>query len=202
MRRSAILIALALAGCGPPDQQVAIRFEASADGRPLSCANDAEGQRLSDLRFFIHDIELLTADGDAERVTLDVAPPWQNKNVALVDLEDGSGTCDTGSPMTHSAITGKVPAGDYIAMRFILGVPFDLNHADPAIAERGPALKEFLPHLKLLDGENRGYVLIEITPDRLRGEWYHVATVYRRTAEERRAAAFVCERGSSRLVAG
>jgi alkaline phosphatase D len=72
--------------------------------------------------------------------------------------------------------------------------------ADPVIAERGPALKEFLPHLKLLDGENRGYMLIEITPERLRGEWYHVATVYQRTAEERRAAAFVCERGSSRLM--
>jgi alkaline phosphatase D len=73
-------------------------------------------------------------------------------------------------------------------------------YADPAIAEAGPALKEFLPHLKLLDGENRGYVLIEITPQRLRGEWYHVPTVYQRSAEERRAAAFVCERGSSRFI--
>ena len=72
-------------------------------------------------------------------------------------------------------------------------------YADPALAELGPALKEFLPHLKLLDGENRGYVLIEITPGRLLGEWYHVPTVYQRSAEERRAAAFVCERGSSRL---
>jgi phosphodiesterase/alkaline phosphatase D-like protein len=66
--------------------------------------------------------------------------------------------------------------------------------------ERAPLLRTFLPHLKFLDGDNRGYVLIDLTPKQIRADWYHVPTVLERTDAERRAASFVCEKGSSRLV--
>jgi alkaline phosphatase D len=72
--------------------------------------------------------------------------------------------------------------------------------SDPMIRERAPAFGGLLPHLRFLDGDSRGYVLIDITRDRLRGEWYFVPDVRVRSAAEERAAAFVCERGSSRLV--
>ena len=55
-------------------------------------------------------------------------------------------------------------------------------------------------HLKFLDGESRGYVLLDIAPDRLLADWYFVPTVTERTDREFKAAGFVCERGSSRLV--
>jgi hypothetical protein len=32
-------------------------------------------------------------------------------------------------------------------------------------------------------------------------EWYHLRTITERTADETKAASFVCERGSSRVVA-
>jgi alkaline phosphatase D len=72
--------------------------------------------------------------------------------------------------------------------------------ASPAMREHAPLLRTFLPHLKFLDGDSRGYVLIDMTPTRIQADWYFVPTVEERTAAETRAAGFVCERGSSHLV--
>jgi uncharacterized repeat protein (TIGR04052 family) len=145
MRWTALLIALALASCGKSaNQAITIRFQAVADGKPLTCTTGPEGRTLGDLRFFVHDVALLTADGKVIPVTLDSAPPWQSAQVVLVDLEDGQGGCDTGSPMMHAAVTGHAPAGAYSGLRFTLGVPFALNHADPAVAE--PPLDQTVMH--------------------------------------------------------
>jgi alkaline phosphatase D len=62
------------------------------------------------------------------------------------------------------------------------------------------ALRPLARHLKFLEGESRGYVLLDITSDTLIAEWYLVPTVTERTDREARAARFVCEQGSSRLV--
>jgi len=72
--------------------------------------------------------------------------------------------------------------------------------ATPSMRERAPLLRTFLPHLKFLDGDNRGYVLIDLTPKQIQADWYHVPTVLERTDAEARAASFVCEKGSSSLV--
>lgn len=72
--------------------------------------------------------------------------------------------------------------------------------ANPAMREHAALLRTFLPHLKFLDGDSRGYVLIDMTPKRIQADWYFVPTVEQRTAAETRAAGFVCERGSSHLV--
>jgi alkaline phosphatase D len=74
--------------------------------------------------------------------------------------------------------------------------------ADPVIRQLAPGLRTTLPHLKFLEGENRGYLLIDIDAKRLQADWYHVPDVLQRSAAEARAMTFVCERGSSRLAAG
>jgi alkaline phosphatase D len=61
-------------------------------------------------------------------------------------------------------------------------------------------LQPLARHLKFLEGDSRGYVLLDITPKALQADWYFVPTVTQRTDQEKRAARFVCERGSSRLV--
>jgi len=70
------------------------------------------------------------------------------------------------------------------------------------VRERAPLLRLFAPQVKYLDGERRGYALVDITPERVITEWYHVPTVTERTPTEARSARFVCERGSARIVAG
>jgi alkaline phosphatase D len=72
-----------------------------------------------------------------------------------------------------------------------------------ASASQAEAAKMLLPlarHLKYLEGEHRGYVLLDISRDRLQADWYHVPGVDKRSVEESKVAGFVCEHGSSRLA--
>ncbi|HKE88109.1 MAG TPA: alkaline phosphatase D family protein [Vicinamibacterales bacterium] len=70
----------------------------------------------------------------------------------------------------------------------------------PAQRDAAKMLQPLARHLKYLEGEHRGYVLIDVSRDRLQADWYHVPTVDTRTSEESKAASFVCEQGSSRLA--
>jgi alkaline phosphatase D len=72
--------------------------------------------------------------------------------------------------------------------------------ASAAMRDSTSLLQLVSPHLKFLDGEHRGYVLLDVTKSRLQSEWYHVPGVDVRSAAESKAAAFVCEAGSSRLA--
>jgi alkaline phosphatase D len=74
--------------------------------------------------------------------------------------------------------------------------------ATPAQREIATMLQPLARHLKFLEGDSRGYVLLDVTPKTLIAQWYFVPTVTERTDRETRAAQFVCESGSSRLVAG
>ena len=60
---------------------------------------------------------------------------WQNGSVALVDFEDGTGSCANGNADVNTAVQGMVAHGDYTGVRLVLGAPFDNNHGDAATAE-------------------------------------------------------------------
>lgn len=85
---------------------------------------------LTDPRLLVHDVVLLTEAGVEVPLKIDPAAPWQNDAVALIDLEDGQGACETGSPGSHAALTGHTVKGAYSGPRFTVGAPFALNHAD------------------------------------------------------------------------
>lgn len=59
---------------------------------------------------------------------------WQYQTVALLDFEDKTGACANGTIEMRDHITGTVPQGNYTGLKFTLGVPFNLNHADTALA--------------------------------------------------------------------
>lgn len=119
-----------------------IRFAARAGDETVACGTPIAGvgmganQRvdLVDFRFYVHDIELLTAAGDAVPLEMTDMAPWQNNGVALLDFEDGTGLC-TGNDALNEAVQGMAPPGDYTGIRFKLGVPFDQNHQDADAAE-------------------------------------------------------------------
>jgi alkaline phosphatase D len=66
----------------------------------------------------------------------------------------------------------------------------------------GASIRSSLPHLKFLEGEHRGYVLLDVTPARVQAAWYLTPDVSRRSPDERLAATFAIEAGSPRLAAG
>jgi alkaline phosphatase D len=72
--------------------------------------------------------------------------------------------------------------------------------AGSGMREATMLLRLAAPHLKFLEGENRGYVLLDIDAKRLQADWYLVPGVETRSANEVRAARFVCERDSAHLV--
>jgi uncharacterized repeat protein (TIGR04052 family) len=116
-------------------------FAATVNGEPFACGQTFEGLgtgpdpvELLDLRFYVHSLALLDAAGAATPVALTADGVWQSEEVALLDFEDGIGGCATGSPETHTTVTGTAPAGDYVGLAFQIGVPAALNHLDAATA--------------------------------------------------------------------
>ena len=91
----------------------------------------ADGVIVRSLQFYIHDVELLDEQGTPHPLRLTAAAPWQAEAVALVDLAGNA------EAQRHSTISGTPPSGastSYAGIRFTVGVPFALNHANPLTA--------------------------------------------------------------------
>ena len=117
---------------------VHIRFEGRLAGRPFACGKTYEGVGTgattvtpADLRFFVSNLEMIDANGGSAPIVLDQDGLWQYNSLALIDLEDGSGECRNGNAAMHAEATGSVSPNHYRGVRFIVGVPFDLDHVDP-----------------------------------------------------------------------
>ena len=136
-RFSTLLIALTvvvlIASCGQPLQEVNIPFVAQFDGRNLHCGGSESGAALTDLRFYVFDLQLVDTDGRFAPVTLS-ENRWQQSDLAMLDLEDGAENCVNGTQEINAALHGTVAAGEYRGLRFTIGVPFERNHADPLSA--------------------------------------------------------------------
>jgi uncharacterized repeat protein (TIGR04052 family) len=130
-----LLPLLFIASCSAPQQDVEIPFEIRFGEKSLSCTSGIDGMALTDLRFYVHDIRLVTADNDERRLTLIDDPLWQNAEVALLDFESGEERCTNGTEQTNDVIRGRAPRGDYVGLKFRVGVPERLNHADPLRAD-------------------------------------------------------------------
>jgi uncharacterized repeat protein (TIGR04052 family) len=132
MRPALTLILTAmLAACSGQDTPIEIEFGAVYREDPVACGEIASRATLTDLRFYAYALELRAADGKWQRIRLDDDTAWQQADLALIDLEDGTSKCLNGTTETRRIATGTVAPGDYEGVRFTLGVPFDRNHEDP-----------------------------------------------------------------------
>ena len=126
-------------------RNIELRFKAVAGGQAIGCGapiaalgNEAMQAGLKDLRFYVSEVKLKRADGTLVPLEMPVTD-WQHAGqVALIDLEDGTGSCEgRGTTGVNAAVTGTVPAGDYNGVVMTIGVPGSLNHTDTA-AEKAP----------------------------------------------------------------
>ncbi len=122
-------------------ERIDIRFHATIGDRPLACGERYTGVgtskstiAIADFRLFISKVELVRADGTAVPLLLEQDGVWQHQDLALLDFEDGSGSCNMGTQGTRNVVRGTAPAGSYHGLQFALGVPPSLNHSDPTIA--------------------------------------------------------------------
>ncbi len=116
LRRLATLAILlpALVSCSAGTDETPVEIHFGAAG----------GATLRSLQFYLYDIELVDETGAAHPLKL--AGP-----VALVDLTGPAGT--PLAPSVQGTLTGG-GAAKYRAIRFTVGVPFGLNHANPLTA--------------------------------------------------------------------
>ncbi len=134
------LLFLLSVACARQPEPYAIRFAALSGDEPVACGDSA----LTDLRFFVSEVEFFDANGESVSAALQADGAWQNESVALLDLEDGTGLCQNGSAATNDRIKVVAPPAEYIGLRFTIGVPFGLNHANPLTAE--PPLDDAAMH--------------------------------------------------------
>jgi uncharacterized repeat protein (TIGR04052 family) len=129
------------AGTGSGPIAVSIAFEGRVGAEVFDCTKTYTGLgssaaevRLSDFRLYVHDVALRAKDGSFVPVMLDQDGLWQYQSLALLDFESGTASCANGTAELNNKIMGMAPAGEYDGISFKLGVPFDLNHEDAAVA--------------------------------------------------------------------
>lgn len=120
-----------------------IRFAAKVGEKPVYCGLNYTGLgtkkntvQINDFRFFVSDVRLIDDKGKEIPVTLVEDKLWQNKDVALLDFEDGTAGCaESGTKETNNAIVIEADSDlKYTGLAFTLGIPFAANHQDPTTA--------------------------------------------------------------------
>ena len=91
----ALAAAAICASCSQWDQPVNIPFVATWQGEPIDCTSSDSA--LTDLRFYVSNVQLVDSEGQSHDVRLATEMDWQNDAVAYIDLEDGQGACQNGT---------------------------------------------------------------------------------------------------------
>jgi cytochrome c peroxidase len=118
-------------------QEIELQFDAKIGNQQVACGEplSAVGQNkraveLKDLRFYVHDVQLIDDKGEKVALQLPDDGAWQYRNVALLDFENKADACDNGTENINALVRGKVPAGRYTGLSFRIGVPSNLSHGD------------------------------------------------------------------------
>lgn len=145
--------------------QLSVPFAVVAGTEPVTCGTTYTGLGVAgsditfaDIRMFVSDLAVVTDQGEVIPVALDGDIEGQNADVALLDFRDKadvndngdlSDVCVTGTdanPGFNDTVEGSISLDQSVtveSVRFSIGVPFELNHANPAGAEeplRSPGL--------------------------------------------------------------
>ncbi|MDC7715755.1 metallo-mystery pair system four-Cys motif protein [Vogesella sp. DC21W] len=115
----------------PSTTPVSIQFALKSGTNSVSCGTaisslgtSAVSADLKDARFYVHDVKLITAQGNAVPVKLTQDSQWQYLDTALLDFENATGTCAAaGTAATNNLVQGSIDSGNYVGMSFQVGVP-------------------------------------------------------------------------------
>lgn len=142
-----LLASLGLTSCNGGSssdaKQVEISFLPYVGADPWTCGNALsnlgttnETGEITDFRLYIHEVTLISDADDEYPVNLK-NNDWQTAGVTLLDFANKAG-CDGETKATNMKAIGsyKAPADTLITgIKFSVGVPFDLNHANRLEAE-------------------------------------------------------------------
>lgn len=126
----------ACGGDGSSEKKFSVRFSPQVGEQSVRCnasypniGKTGTTIELLDFKMYVRDVTLVRANGEKHPLKLDQDGKWQRDAIALLDFEDGTGTCGTGSPDTRLEVVGRAPDfNDYTGLEFKLGLPEELNH--------------------------------------------------------------------------
>ncbi|QSQ12439.1 MbnP family copper-binding protein [Myxococcus landrumensis] len=132
---------LLLQACGDDEgsKTYTVRFSPQVRQEALTCEGlytDIGTSRstieLLDFEMFVRDVTLVRANGERHPLKLEQDGTWQRDNIALLDFEDGTGTCRTGgTAATRREVVGSAPEhDDYTRLEFKVGLAPERNHLD------------------------------------------------------------------------
>lgn len=134
-----------LSGCDL--QEITLQFAAKVGDAPFACGEQYSGLGTrgtsfipADFRLYISEIQLIDSEQRLVPLSLTQDGLWQYEDVALLDFEDKTPPCSLGTTQTNTVVRGRAPRRDYRGVRFVLGIPFRLNHLDGTSAPSPLAL--------------------------------------------------------------
>lgn len=124
----------------PPADITALTFKAKVAAADFSCDQTYSAGTTQtpytprDFRMFVSDLSFGTADGGTAPFTLTNDAAFQNDGLAMLDFENGRGSCSNGTADMHTTLTGLAQGGSYRSLSFTIGVPFEKNHQEATTA--------------------------------------------------------------------
>lgn len=123
----------------PVTAPVSIQFALKAGNNNVSCGTpvsnlgtSAATADLKDARFYVHDVKLITAQGNAVPVKLTQDSQWQYLDTALLDFENATSACAAGTAATNNLVQGTIDSGNYVGLSFQVGVPYTSTNSSSA----------------------------------------------------------------------
>lgn len=120
---STVILAACTASSGTPAE---IHFGIGMEGATGSSAAVA----VRNVQFYVHDVQLLDTAGLPHPFRFDAVAPWQSGELALVELGGSDERIRNATIRGTASGTAQI----YTGIRFSIGVPFALNHANPLTA--------------------------------------------------------------------
>jgi uncharacterized repeat protein (TIGR04052 family) len=118
-----------------------VKFVAMVGEKRFTCGSTYDGIGTTRakitpefLRLYVSGVALIDAAGKETPLQLDQDGVWQQRDVAFLSFEGSNQSCASGSPQEREVVTGTAPDGRYVGIRFTVGVPQALDHADATIA--------------------------------------------------------------------
>jgi alkaline phosphatase D len=123
-----------------------------------------------------------------------------NVVVLTGDIHSSWGNDITGDPFDPASYDGTTGAGS-LAVEIVAPSVTSPGIEDPQQAAAfANAISMTHPHVKYVNLNRHGYALLDVTPERVQAEWYHVDTILERRGDEALAQTLQVLNGENHLV--
>ena len=159
------------------------------------------------LRFALHKLKLISPDGGPDPDQWDGYPAEREKLLARIDNRNTIVLSGDVHVAMGIQLERESNPGRSIATEFVTASLTSQNLDDKTgwgyrtkSLEAERELMEVMPNVRLCDMDSHGYMVIDVTPERVRVEWWFLDGILERTPGERLGAAMEVRSGSYQMV--